>query len=120
VFFTQIFTVGRVQGAQREYKVSTREYSYRLSDSPNIEDDDILAYHWHPNDFEVRYPHLHVRAVEGDIHFPTSRVCVEDFILLLIKYYDVRPRLAHDEWTGILRKNKRAFGHGATWTVDHG
>lgn len=118
LYFTQIFTVGKVPGDARNYKVSTREYSYRLSNSQCIEDDDIIAYHWHPREFEVRYPHLHVRSVKR-VHFPTSRVCIEDFARLLIDYYDVKPILSQDKYTEILRKNRRAFSRGATWTVDH-
>lgn len=56
LFVTQVFTVTKVPGQPRFFKVNTREYNYRLSDSQNVEDDDIIAYHWHPHDFEVRYP----------------------------------------------------------------
>lgn len=116
LFITQVFTVTRVPGQPKFFKVNTREYSYRLSDSPNIEYDDIVAYHWHPHEFEVRYPHLHVRAVRR-VHFPTSRVCLEDFVRLGIDYYDVKPNLPHEEWTGILKKNKSAFDRGASWKI---
>ena len=116
IFVTQVFTVTKVPGQPRFFKVNTREYSYRFSDSDNIEDDDLIAYHWHPNEFEVRYPHLHVRSVKR-VHFPTSRVCLEDFVRLLIDYYEVKPRLAHSQWTDILEKNKKAFDRGATWKI---
>lgn len=116
VFVTQVFTVTKIPMQPRFFKVNTREYSYRLSDSQNVNDADLIAYHWHPNEFEVRYPHLHVRALKR-VHFPTSRVCLEDFVRLMIDYYDVRPRLAHPEWKGILEKNKRAFDKGASWKI---
>jgi hypothetical protein len=79
---------------------------------------DIVAYHWHPNDSDLRSPHMHVADVPR-VHFPTSRVSLEDFIVMTIRYYDVRPRLRHAEWTAILEKNKRAFEESATWKIRH-
>jgi hypothetical protein len=86
----------------------------------------IVAYHWHPDDFSVRDPHLHLRITPnlgypeierkiGRAHFPTSRVCLEDFVRLLIDYYDIKPSLHHSAWRRILRKNKAAFGKQASW-----
>ena len=53
------------------------------------------------------------------MHFPTSRVCLEDFIEMVIKYYGARPSMKYSEWTIILDKNKRAFEKLATWKVQH-
>ncbi len=91
-----------------EFKALTREYSYRLMQKSDIASREILAYHWHPNDSELRDPHLHIRSI-ARVHFPTSRVCVEDFISMLIKYYGVKPRMRKSEWTAIVEKNKNAF-----------
>lgn len=126
VSVTQIFTVGEDKQITGEYKVSTREYSYVLSQEPHFEMHGVLSYHWHPNEFAVRFPHLHLKItprtgypeIERRIrnaHYPTSRVCLEDFVFLLIRYYDIKPRLVASEWPRILKKNKRAFDLMATW-----
>lgn len=126
VSVTQIFTVGPDPKNAGQFKVSTREYSYRLSQDQELNSRGVLSYHWHPHDFAVRFPHLHVSVtprvgypeIERRIrraHYPTSRVCIEDFILLLIDYYDVRPRMAISGWKKILKKNKGAFDKMATW-----
>jgi hypothetical protein len=87
---TQVLTAVSDPTNEGRFKARTREYSYRLVEEQDVGAPDLVAYHWHPNDSELRPPHLHVPAYQR-IHFPTSRVCVEDFILMLIKYYDVRP-----------------------------
>lgn len=109
---TQVFGCGPDPRQSGQFKASTREYSYRLE----IGDRELLAYHWHPNDSDLHSPHLHVRVVPR-VHFPTSRVCLEDFVWLAIKYYGARPRLKHSEWTAILEKNKKAFDKMATWKI---
>ena len=110
----QTFSVGpdRKRGG---YKVSTHHYNYSL----NERDEDgnvteILAYHWHPDEFEVREPHLHVGCVPR-VHFPTSRISIERFICMLIDYYQIEPILAEDKWKGILKKNCQAFDAMAPW-----
>ena len=128
-FYMQITQVCTV--AQREdglYKVKTREYSYVFSDSKDASHHGVLSYHWHPHDFNVRDPHLHLRIsqqlgypeIERKIaraHFPTSRVCLEDFVVLLINYYDIQPVLHASTWKAIIRRNKGAFNNQATWFV---
>jgi hypothetical protein len=116
IIATQILGVAKT--LEGIHKVKTREYSYRLVGRQDVAAEDIVAYHWHPNDSDLRSPHLHLADV-ARVHFPTSRVCLEDFIMMLIRYYDVRPRLLHSEWTGILDKNKQAFEKSATWKVQH-
>ena len=111
----QIFTV--VPDPQRGgFKAKTREYSYSFSTQADVEGVGLFSYHWHPHDLAVHFPHLHISSVPR-VHFPTSRVFLEDFVLMLIEYYDVRPRLPHSEWTAILKKNKSAFNKMATWTI---
>ena len=102
----------------KSYKAKTREYSYRLVSEEDIAASDVVAYHWHPNDSALRSPHLHVADVPR-VHFPTSRVSLEDFIMMLTKYYDVRPRFMNSEWTAILDKNKATFEKYATWKIRH-
>jgi hypothetical protein len=110
------------------YKAHTREYSYVFSDSATATTHGILAYHWHPDVFALREPHLHIKItpllgspeIERKIsraHFPTSRVCLEDFVQLLLKYYDIRSPHHHSRYRSILNRNRREFSRGATWTV---
>jgi len=101
--FTQVLGAGPDPRQLGEFKVSTREYSYRLMRRSDIASEEILAYHWHPNDSELRDPHLHVRSI-ARVHFPTSRVCLEDFVRMLIKYYGVISTMKKSEWTAILDK----------------
>jgi hypothetical protein len=112
------------------FKAHTREYNYVFSDSPSQDHHGILSYHWHPERFEVRHPHLHIRftaqtgspLIEHKIsraHFPTSRVCLEDFVMLLLDYYDIRSPIGNHESNKILKRNKKAFSKGATWTIGH-
>jgi hypothetical protein len=116
--FTQVLGAGPDARQPGEFKVSTREYSYRLMQRSDVASREILAYRWHPNDSELRDPHLHIRSI-ARVHFPTSRVCVEDFVCMLIKYYGVRSMMKKSEWMAIIDKNKMAFERMATWKVQH-
>ena len=126
IFVTQAFTVKKCEGGL--FKVHTLQYSYVFTDSKKPTTKGILAYHWHPDDFNLRDPHLHlhitpetgypeIERLIAKAHFPTSRVCLEDFALLLIKYYKIKPALADSKWKPILKKNKNAFSQMATWFV---
>jgi len=126
ISIAQTFTV-----EQREdglFKVHTRQYSYVFSTTQSSTHHGRVAYHWHPNDFELRDPHLHISLTPtvgyppidqkiSRAHFPTSRVCLEDFVEFLIRYYDIKPPIAEREWKRILKKNKSAFAAQATWFV---
>lgn len=118
ISITQVFGVGPHPTEPRRFKAKTREYSYLLSQFTDDTWKEVVAYHWHPNDFAVRYPHLHVRCVPR-VHFPTSRVCLEDFITMAIRYYGCKPRGTRAEWTAILEKNKKAFEKLASWKIQH-
>lgn len=111
---TQVFGVSADPLNVRRFKAHTREYSYRLLQGARAEAREIVAYHWHPHDSELHDPHLHVARV-ARVHFPTSRVCVEDFIRMVLKYYGARATMRRSEWEGILEKNRRAFEALATW-----
>lgn len=49
------------------HKAKTREYSYRLVGTEDIAAPDIVAYHWHPNESDLRSPHLHIAG--SKVHF---------------------------------------------------
>jgi len=130
-FYLQITQVcSAIELDDGTFKAHTREYSYVFSDSSAPTKHGIVSYHWHPEEFNLRTPHLHLRITPhvaspeiehliSKAHFPTSRVCLEDFVDLLLKYYDIRSPLRPNDYRRILRKNKRAFSKGASWTVNH-
>lgn len=109
---TQVFSVC----ADREYgfKVKTHQYSYTLSQRENDRWEELVSYHWHPDDTAVREPHLHVACVPR-VHFPTARISVERFIRMLIDYYEIKPAIAESKWKPILERNDSAFDRMATW-----
>jgi hypothetical protein len=115
---TQTYRV--VPAADGGTKANSTAYIYELFAKPNNEDP-ILEFHWHPQSTpRLRWPHLHVIANSKDgkldrVHFPTARLCIEDFIRLLIRDFDVSPRLPHEEYKRILTKNKAAFVQRASW-----
>jgi hypothetical protein len=118
VSIAQIFRVIPDPQSPGQFKAKTQEYSYRLLLGPG-ENTEIFAYHWHPLEPGVSYPHLHIMEAPRihRIHFPTSRVCLEDFVWLLLRDYQIHPKLPHAECKRILEKNKRAFEKMATWKI---
>ena len=117
VSITQIFkTIPDPQQA-KQFKATTQEYSYTLLNAAGQE---VVSYHWHPNDPGVSFPHLHIhqQAIKR-IHFPTSRVCIEDFILMLFREFEIRPNVSHAEYKRVLEQNKRNFEKWATWKIQH-
>ena len=114
---TQIFRAIPHPDLEGQFKARTQEYSYRLLAGPG-ENTEILAYHWHPQEPGVNYPHLHLRLYPR-VHFPSSRVCLEDFVTLLMRDYGVRARRSHSECKEILTRNKKAFERMATWKIQN-
>ncbi len=128
ILVNQSFTV--VQDSNGLCRVHSREYSYILSDAPSPATKGIVSYHWHPHESALRDPHLHLHITQNmgypeierkiaRAHYPTSRVCLEDFLLLLIKYYDINPITPDSVWKRVLKKNKQLFEQDATWFVGH-
>ena len=128
-FFLQVTQVcNAVKCSNGTFKAHTRNYSYVFSEPGDDVNHGIVSYHWHPDDFAIRDPHLHIRItpktgypeIERRIsraHFPTSRVCLEDFVSLLIKYYGIKSAIQYSQYRRILARNKKAFSEGASWTI---
>ncbi len=110
-----------VTQAEEGYKARTTSYVYSLLTKKDDTFREIVEFHWHPRSTpKLRWPHLHVngKTDDGDIsrvHLPTARVCVEDFLRLLIRDFGVLARLPYDEWKKILAKNKAAFVEHSSW-----
>jgi hypothetical protein len=114
---TQIFRVVPHSELNGQFKAKTQEYSYRLLGGPE-EQNEIIAYHWHPLEPGVHWPHLHLKALPK-VHLPTSRVCLEDVVSMLIRDYHIKPHRSHAECNEILQRNKKAFEKMATWKIQH-
>lgn len=120
VSVTQIFRAMLDPNQNGQYKARTQEYSYSLLQDDDDDRVEIVSYHWHPNDPGVKYPHLHIHVPKlTRIHFPTSRVCLEDFVLLLFRDYEVKANVPHLEYKRILEKNKKSFEKWATWKIQN-
>lgn len=112
------------------YNVSTAGYAYVILDEQGNE---ILAYHWHPQDLlqpgrrsKVRSPHLHLSntvqpiplgrdyapVALADMHVRTGRMLLEDVVELLIEEFEVRPLAS--EWQEIIEENRSHVLHGRT------
>lgn len=102
-------------------RANSTGYSYGLLIKQNGEFHVIVEFHWHPDDTpNLKWPHLHVIANSKDgelsrVHFPTARICIEDFIRLMIRDFDIKARFPYDEYKRILTKNKAAFVENASW-----
>lgn len=128
MYISVVQTLGTRKLDDGNYKVMTRRYSYSLLSEKAISTHGVLSYHWHPEESAVDFPHLHIRITPQvgypelelrihTAHYSTSRVCLEDFVMCLIRYYDVRPRMAKSKWQPLLKKNKAAFDKWATWKI---
>jgi hypothetical protein len=103
------------------YKANTTSYQYSASTKRGDAYKEILAFHWHPDTTpNLKWPHVHINGFtdDGDFshaHIPTGRMCIEDFIRMLIRDFGVKARMPYDEWKKMLVKNKAAFVGGASW-----
>ncbi len=103
-----------------EYKTSTRQYIYWLSES--AEGDPTVAWHWHPEaDLGKQEPHCHVASKGvtawgdrlGKLHIPTERTPFELVVRFAIDDLDVRP--AREDWREVLDESLRAFRRFRKW-----
>jgi hypothetical protein len=99
------------------WKVSTAAYWYALED---LDEREIIAYHWHPERGPIAYPHFHIGSVTGidneavaNGHLPTGRVALEQFLRLLVESFHVEP--LRDDWAEVLTKAQLIFETYRTW-----
>jgi len=90
------------------FKVTIEGYYINLNDS----DGELFAFHWHPGNDRIRYPHVHVRDV--DLHVPTGRVLLEDALRLAAEIGST-PR--NSAWIDVLETNRENVSKSATWGV---
>lgn len=80
---------------ERAWQATTVGYQYQLHTD---DDEEILAYHWHPEDSGPDHPHLHISSGAGTLrpefhraHLPTGELPLEDFLAFVIRDFAVRP-----------------------------
>lgn len=103
------------------FTVRSTYYAHEILD---IEEAEILTYHWHPAGVsQVTRPHLHLSSSIGDIpiatfgrspasirladmHILTGRILLEDVIRLLITEFRVEP--LRRDWDDALTRSSTA------------
>lgn len=120
---TQRFVVVDDSRYPGEFKTSTRQYIYWLSES--ADGDPLISWHWHPEaEAGKREPHAHV-AAEGftpwgkagrKLHIPTERTPFELVVLFAIEDLGVLP--ARDDWREVLDESVRAFRRFRRWPTE--
>ena len=121
--------VGPHPDPEKEHKVTTLEYLYafRIGADPTTEP--LVRYEYVPEQAATEdYPHpkghVHLSADSPaytaliaphekkplhQVHFPTGRITLEDFIELLILEFHVPPRGSLQEARALLDKSRRVF-----------
>ena len=110
------------------FTVSSAYYAYDILD---LEEQEILLYHWHPAGVSpVTDPHLHLssrilpitvasrgrspqRVSLADMHIRTGRVLLEDVVRVLIDEFKVMP--LRRDWQDVLARNRQAFHSDRSW-----
>ncbi len=99
-----------------KWRVRTTKYTYSLREGEK----EIVAYHWHPDNAEVRFPHMHLGAgtqvrhkASMKAHFPTGRVLLEDVLALLHRDFAVTMRTR--KWRKILEETRGRFEDRKSW-----
>ncbi len=88
-------------------------YRYSLSLNPDDEEQWIFRYEYCLNPEEnIPHAHLHINATRGNealrhIHFPTSRLSIEQIIAHLIFEHGVQPK--RPDWLDFLTESHRGF-----------
>lgn len=113
----QRFAMVTVPGTDgREWKASTRQYSYDIADGSRP----VLQWHWHPGTGGTDEPHLHVRASDEllgktarRLHIPSERIAFESVVRFLIAELGVRP--LKDDWDDVTRDARARFVRYRSW-----
>lgn len=78
----------------------------------------LIEFHYHPGS-KVKHCHVHVRPPGQDrdmlskVHIPTSRVALEDVLMMLIEDFGVKAKRGAP---ATLDRNRRSFERSQTWT----
>ena len=89
------FRVGSTGDEGKFWSATTVGYQYQLHTDA---DEEILAFHWHPEQGWPDHPHLHISSGAGTLrpefhraHLPTGEVALEAFLAFVIRDFSVRP-----------------------------
>ena len=102
------------------WAVSTAAYYYTLQDAQNRE---VIAYHWHPEQAGVDFPHVHIRAKARvgpkdlhKYHLPTNRVTLEAVLRLALSELGVAARhQRRNDWASVLDETQAVHEEERTW-----
>ncbi len=123
VFISMIINYRVSEDNQRDWRVHTTGYFHTLEDGKH----EILAYHWEPDNAQIRYPHMHLKAGSGvrlpslqSAHLPTGRVLIEDVIWLAIREFGVLctnqdADQDHANCRATLNRTRAIFDHFQSW-----
>lgn len=96
------------------------EYAFHWWDDPQRE---LLAFHWHPEDPSVDWPHVHLKAevlhenapfTGRKLRLPTGRISVE-YVLQMAVMEMGAEALDPDRWDEVLRASEEIFRTYRTW-----
>lgn len=111
---TQSFTMRKDKG---EWRVSTREYIYNVSDSEDTRSY-MFAWHWHPNQRPECHLHVNAELANGmklhRRHVPTARVSFEEVLRFLIEECGIEPN-THSNWRTVLHATQERHEKHRTW-----
>lgn len=104
--------------AHGPFKVTTTAYLYALETE---HDEEIVAYHWHPEGTTISFPHLHIGSSVASSssnfkkkHLLTGRVALEQVLRLAVQDFGVKP--IKTDWGTILEDAQRVFEKWRTWS----
>lgn len=90
---TQSFFTRKRKG---EWKVSTTEYIYNVSETADTRDY-MIAWHWHPNQRQECHVHAHAQLSNGikldGMHLPSARISFEEVLRFLVEEFGVEPAM---------------------------
>lgn len=91
----QRFRIVASEQERLSWTVLVTRYEFSISDDDEKE---IVAYHFHPGEQAFEGSHLHILSGAGTIrpdlraaHLPTGPIAAQDFILMAIRDFNVRP-----------------------------
>jgi hypothetical protein len=106
----------RMRQDKRDWRVSTQEYIYNISDREDTRDY-MFAWHWHPNQWPECHMHVNAELSNGmkldRKHIPTTRISLEVALRFLVTDCGVVP--AKPDWQKTLDHTQRLHEQYRTW-----
>ena len=120
LFLAPVFAFHAEREADRRaWQVVIDRYYYTLCRDDDLTAE-IVAWHWHP-ETDWWLPHIHVNWKEGPIddfgqvHFPTSRVTLEQVLLFLMQDRRIKAVADGSDAAEYLEQKDARLGKGLVW-----